>query len=77
MVHNQSPLLKTLFRQGVMRSGVELESLAAQMTRLDTILMYEWSRHGNPSELRSEMMASHKTLLRGALRESAVEAFRL
>lgn len=76
-VNNQSQLLRALFRQGVMRPGIDVELLASQMTRLDTILMYEWSRHGNASELKSEMMASQKTLLRGALRESAAEEFRL
>ena len=64
-------LLKKMATQDLLRPGIDVDLLAAQITKLDTILMYEWSQNNNAEDLFRQMAAGHKVLLLGALRESA------
>lgn len=68
---NKTRLLKKMAEQDLLRPGIDVDLLAAQITKLDTILMYEWSQNNNAEGLFREMAAGHKVLLLGALRESA------
>lgn len=59
--------LRRMGREGVLRSGVDAEALAAQITRLNTFQMYEWAAGGDAVELRRQLVGGNKLLLVGAV----------
>jgi AcrR family transcriptional regulator len=59
--------LRRLGREGVLKPGVDAESLAAQITRLNTFQMYEWAAAGDAEDLRRQLVAGNKLLLVGAV----------
>jgi AcrR family transcriptional regulator len=63
--------LRDMARHEQLRPGVDAEALAAQITRLNTFMMYEWTIHGDAEELRLQMVNGNKLLLRGAMRSHA------
>jgi hypothetical protein len=65
--------LRDLARRGALRHGVDVDALAAQITRLNTFMMYEWVLHGDAGELKAQMANGNKLLLRGAMRPHAAE----
>jgi AcrR family transcriptional regulator len=68
---NKARVLRGMARAGLIRPGIDLELLADQITKLDTMLMYEWARTGDAEALWEKMLSGHKVLLLGALRPSA------
>ena len=66
--------LRDMARQGMLRPGTEVEPLAAQITRLNTFMMYEWAMDGDAEELRRQMIAGNKLLLAGVLEPQAAAA---
>jgi AcrR family transcriptional regulator len=66
--------LREMARQGIVRPGTDVEALAAQITRLNTFMMYEWAMDGDAEELRRQMIAGNKLLLAGALEPHAAAA---
>lgn len=59
--------LRRMAREGVLRENVDAEALAAQITRLNTFMMYEWATGGDAEELRRQLVSGNKLLLLGAL----------
>ena len=59
-------LLQRMAKEETLRPGVRLDMLADQLTRLDTILMYEWAQGGDNAALFAHIAASHELLLQGA-----------
>jgi AcrR family transcriptional regulator len=59
--------LRRMAREGSIRPGVDLEALGAQITRLNTFMMYEWAAGGDAEELRRQMVAGNRLLLLGAV----------
>jgi len=68
--------LRDMARQGVLRSGVDVEALAAQITRLNTFTMFEWPINGDAEELKAQIVSGNKLLLLGAMRPQRISAFR-
>ncbi len=68
---HKTKLLRKMAEKELLRPGIDIEMLAAQITKLDTMLMYEWSQNGKVEDMIRQMVAGHKVLLLGALRESA------
>ena len=66
--------LRNMMRQGVVRPGTDIEELAAQITRLNTFMMYEWAMSGDAEELRRQMVAGNRMLLAGAMEPHAATA---
>jgi AcrR family transcriptional regulator len=66
--------LRDMARQGMLRPGTDVEALAAQITRLNTFMMYEWALDGDAQELRRQMIAGNKLLLAGVLEPQAAVA---
>jgi AcrR family transcriptional regulator len=66
--------LRDMARKGVLRPGTDVEALAAQITRLNTFMMYEWAMDGDAEELRRQMIAGNRLLLAGALEPAAAAA---
>jgi AcrR family transcriptional regulator len=66
--------LRAMARQGLLLPGVDVEALAAQITRLNTFMMYEWTMDGDAAELRRQMIEGNRLLLAGALQPAAAEA---
>lgn len=66
--------LREMARQGLVRPGVDVEALAAQITRLNTFMMYEWAMACDAEELRRQMIAGNKLLLAGAMQPHAIAA---
>jgi AcrR family transcriptional regulator len=60
-------------RHELLRPGVDIEALAAQITRLNTFMMYEWAIHGDAEELRQQMVTGNRLLLLGAMRARAAD----
>jgi AcrR family transcriptional regulator len=60
--------LRDMARHELLRPGVDTEALAAQITRLNTIMMFEWAIHGDAEELRNQMVTGNRLLLLGAVR---------
>jgi AcrR family transcriptional regulator len=63
--------LRDMARHDLLRPGVDAEALAAQITRLNTFMMYEWTLHGDAEELQVQMLNGNKLLLLGAMRSHA------
>lgn len=63
--------LRDMARREQLRPGVDADALAAQITRLNTFMMYEWTMHGDAEELKSQMLNGNKMLLLGAMRSHA------
>jgi AcrR family transcriptional regulator len=59
--------LRRMAREGLLRDSVDAEALAAQITRLNTFMMYEWATGGEAGELRRQLVSGNKLLLLGAL----------
>lgn len=59
--------LRRLVREGSIREGADIEALGAQITRLNTFMMYEWATGGDAGELRAQMIAGNRLLLTGAV----------
>lgn len=59
--------LRDMARRDLLRPGVDAEALAAQITRLNTFMMYEWSMTGDAEELRHQMTTGNMLLLQGAV----------
>lgn len=59
--------LRRLAREGSLRTDADLEALAAQITRLNTFMMYEWAAGGDAVELRRQMVTGNRLLLMGAV----------
>lgn len=59
--------LRRLAREGSLLPGTDLEALAAQITRLNTFMMYEWAAGGDAHELRRQMVTGNRLLLSGAV----------
>lgn len=68
--------LREMARQGMLRPGTDAETLAAQITRLNTFMMYEWAMAGDAEELRRQMIAGNRLLLAGALEPHAAATLR-
>ena len=60
--------LRDMARHEQLRPGVDAEALAAQITRLNTFMMFEWTLHGDAEELKEQMVNGNKLLLLGAMR---------
>jgi AcrR family transcriptional regulator len=70
--------LREMARREMLRPGVNIEALAAQITRLNTFMMYEWVIGGDAEELRHQMISGNKLLLMGAMqsaRAAEIEAW--
>ncbi|WP_264442132.1 TetR/AcrR family transcriptional regulator [Novosphingobium sp. JCM 18896] len=65
--------LRRLVREGSVRPGADIEALGAQITRLNTFMMYEWAAGGAAQELREQMVAGNRLLLMGAVSAAAAE----
>lgn len=63
--------LRRLAREGSLRPGVDVDALAAQITRLNTFMMYEWAAGGDAAELRRQMVTGNRLLLMGAVSADA------
>jgi len=63
--------LQDMAHHELLRSGVDAEALAAQITRLNTFMMYEWAINGDAEELRHQMVTGNRLLLLGAMRSQA------
>ena len=63
--------LRDMARHEWLRPGVDAEALAAQITRLNTFMMFEWTLHGDAEELKEQMVNGNKLLLFGAMRGAA------
>lgn len=63
--------LRRMAREGSIRPGADLDALAAQITRLNTFMMYEWAAGGDAGELRRQMVAGNRLLLMGAVSAGA------
>jgi len=63
----KSAHLRALSRSALLRGCVDAEALATHITRLNTIMMYEWAHGGDPADLRREMIDGNRLLLMGAL----------
>lgn len=59
--------LRRLVREGSIRADTDVDALAAQITRLNTFMMYEWAAGGDACELRRQMVTGNRLLLRGAV----------
>jgi len=68
---NKTRLLRKMASQGMLRPEIDIDLLAAQITKLDTMLMYDWAQNGKADELIRQLVAGHKVLLLGTLRDSA------
>lgn len=66
--------LRQMARHGMVRTGTDVEALAAQITRLNTFMMYEWAMDGDAEELRRQMIAGNRLLLAGVLELQAAAA---
>lgn len=60
-------ILRDFAKAGVLRRGTDAEALAAQITRLSMIAIYEWSRHGDAEDLRSALVHGARLLMLGSL----------
>jgi AcrR family transcriptional regulator len=69
--------LRDMARDEQLRPGVDVEALAAQITRLNTFMMHEWTIHGDAEELKTQMQNGNKLLLLGAMRSQAAAQFEL
>lgn len=65
--------LRRLVREGSVRPGADIEALGAQITRLNTFMMYEWAAGGEARELREQMVAGNRLLLMGAVSAAAAQ----
>jgi AcrR family transcriptional regulator len=63
--------LRAMAQAKLLRPGVDAEALAAQITRLNTFMMFEWTLHGDAEELKTQMLNGNRLLLLGAMRASA------
>lgn len=63
--------LRRMLREGSIRQGTDVEALAAQITRLNTFMMYEWASGGDARELRRQMVTGTRLLLIGAVSHEA------
>jgi AcrR family transcriptional regulator len=59
--------LRELARQELLRPGTDVKALAAQITRLNTFMIYEWAMLDDVEELRRQMVAGNRLLLAGAV----------
>jgi AcrR family transcriptional regulator len=66
--------LQDMARRELLRPGVDTEALAAQITRLNTFMMYEWAINGDAEELRHQMITGNRLLLLGAVRSQSAGA---
>ena len=66
--------LRQLAREGLLKPGTDVEALAAQITRLNTFMIYEWSLSGDAEELRRQMILGNKLFLVAVLEPSAAAA---
>jgi AcrR family transcriptional regulator len=66
--------LRRMAREGSIRPGVDIDALAAQITRLNTFMMYEWAAGGDARELRRQMVIGTRLLLLGAVSAEAARA---
>ena len=76
-VFNKTQLLKGMIGEGCLRPRTDIGLLAAQITKLDTMLMYEWSRSDDAEEFGRQLVAGHGFLLRGAFRDHVVAGLSL
>jgi AcrR family transcriptional regulator len=65
---NKTQLLRQMARRDLIRPEIDIGMLADQITKIDTMLMYEWSQTGDDKALFDQMANAHKVLLLGALR---------
>lgn len=65
--------LRRMAREGSIRPGTDIEALAAQITRLNTFMMYEWAAGGDAYELRRQMVTGNRLLLLGAVSAEAAQ----
>jgi AcrR family transcriptional regulator len=63
--------LRDMARREQLRAGIDAEALASQITRLNTMMMYEWTIHGDAEELKVQMVNGNRLLLLGAMRSDA------
>lgn len=63
--------LRRMAREGSIRPGVDIDALAAQITRLNTFMMYEWAAGGDAQELRRQIVTGNRLLLLGAVSADA------
>lgn len=70
---NKTRLLQMMTIGGQLRDDVKAEALAQQITRLNTLTVFEWSRHGDVAEMHREIMFGNRLLLQGALRTAAAD----
>ena len=65
--------LRRMAREGSIRLGVDIAALAAQITRLNTFMMYEWAAGSDTRELRRQMVTGNRLLLMGAVSAEGAE----
>jgi AcrR family transcriptional regulator len=65
--------LRRMVRAGSIRLGTDVDALAAQITRLNTFMMYEWAAGGDARELRRQMVTGNRLLLMGAVSAEAAQ----
>lgn len=68
---NKANFLHAMAGKKLLRRFVDPEMLANQITRLNTICVYDWSHHKNSAELFKQLSSGIGLLLLGALHESA------
>jgi AcrR family transcriptional regulator len=59
--------LRRMAREGSIRACADIDGLAAQITRLNTFMMYEWAAGGDAGELRRQMVTGNRLLLAGVV----------
>lgn len=71
---DKATFIRHMSEQHLLRDCVDPERLASQITRINTISIFDWSQHGDTGELRRQIIDGIMLLLLGALRKEHVEA---
>ncbi|WP_167854732.1 TetR/AcrR family transcriptional regulator [Mangrovimicrobium sediminis] len=69
---HKATFIRHMSEQRLLRDYVDPERLASQITRINTISIFDWSQHGDTDELHSQIMDGVTLLLLGALRKEFV-----
>ena len=68
--------LRNMVCNGDLHPGNDLDALAAQITRLNTFMMYEWAMSGDAAELHRQMVGGNTLLLAGVVAPKAAAALK-
>ncbi len=69
---NKANLFRSMQNDNLLRGFVDPEMLAFQVTRINTICVYDWADHQDSEQLLRQLVSGVGLLLLGALRPSSV-----